>query len=46
MLIDLSTLLSAIRGFPGANEALENQVNANAAVGEVCSVICIFFMAP
>ena len=42
MFIDLSTFLSSIRGFPDASEALENQVNAN--VGEVCSVIFVFFM--
>ena len=41
MLIDFS-----IRGFPDANEALENQVNTNVSVGEVCSVSCVFFMAP
>ena len=40
---DLFTFLSSIRGFPDASEALKNQVNAN--VGEVCSVICVFFMA-
>jgi len=41
--IDFSTLLSSIQGFPDASEALENQVNAEIAVGEVCSVIGVFF---
>ena len=44
MFIDLFTFLSSIRGFPDASEVLENQVNAN--VGEVCSVIFVFFVAP
>ena len=42
--IDLLTFLNSIRSFPDATEALENQVNAD--VGEVCSVICVFFMTP
>ena len=42
--IDLLTFLNSIRSFPDASEALENQVNAD--VGEVCSVICVFFMTP
>ena len=41
MFIDLLTFLNSIRSFPDASEALENQVNAD--VGEVCSVICVFF---
>ena len=44
MFIDLFTLLSSIQGFPDGGETLENQVNAN--VGEVCSVICVFFITP
>ena len=43
MFTDSFTFLTSIWGFPDASEALENQVNAN--VGEVCSVICVFFMA-
>ena len=31
--------------YPDANKALENQVNANVAVGEVCSVIRLFYGA-
>ena len=43
LLPDLFTFLSSIRGFRDTSEALENQVNAN--VGEVCSVICLFYGA-